>query len=128
MCDLDYHTDGSCLFRLGVCLNYPGEDKCDDELVYADVVQAKGSVNVGPYPDMASQLAGLRETIASQLATLAPLGSTSMPMRCAIGLRGKECHVDSDCNTSFGKRNGVCGRPTGVRFVGGSGFRRGAVW
>jgi cysteine-rich repeat protein len=104
-CDFD-SIPGQCTFRVGVCLNRTAPACTPSSVVSYDLV----GLDVTHSPQAAAA-----EAITTAVAGLAP-DAASVPERCRAGLRGRICSEDRDCDTSFGKGNGICDMGTGVLF------------
>jgi len=110
-CDLDLPpTPGQCTFHVGVCLNRPNALGCPlGDIQTFEILRPKV-----PAQDPAIE----RDAINSLITAVEPLGpSSSVPQRCRLGVRGKICSEDQECDTHLGAGNGVCDIATGVLFV-----------
>lgn len=107
-CDFDT-IPGQCTFRVGVCLNRPPVNGCTSGGVVTFDLR---KLDVNRREDAAAA-----EAITTAVANLAP-GRAVVPDRCRLGLPGKICSIpdNHECDSSFGKGDGICDVGTGVLF------------
>ncbi len=104
--DLD-SISGQCTFHVGVCLDRPGVRGCT----------ANGVVSfdmLGFNVNKAEQAADVQH-LTDAIAQMAP-NASSVPGRCRVGLKGKVCSADIECDAAFGSLKGRCDIGTGVLF------------
>lgn len=120
-CDADGVADGVCRFTLGLCFAVADPRLVDRQGAPAcNVDDLTAFQLLSPGFRRAAIDSVDRSNAQSLLTTVAALASGQMEGRCAAGVKGRSCSVDSACDSSPGSGDGVCGlERTSLAGIGG---------